>query len=196
MLPVRTLKELCCWNIIKHEVMWELLPNTLVKEIEHMELNLMFAFNGRFSFVENYAGSELAISWRAGEWHFNILNQETIRIVAGINNYLGKKGGALFLFPHRHVIISDFHIDINRRELKFVGRCSSAKDVLGRHLVSTLMYGNFGRMMTMKTVLTSWKTVVVKKKERRFIKSKSCWDLRGSSVFSSGSGGESDSSIE
>ena len=118
-MPALTLKELCCKNIIKYGVSWEVLPDKLVEEIEKMELKIMYAFNGRFLIVEDYASSELAISWRAGEWHFNMLNVGTIRIVGGVHNDLGKLGGALFLFPQREVIISDFHMDVDHRYINF-----------------------------------------------------------------------------
>ena len=167
-MHVQTLKEICCQNIVKYGVVWEVLPDILVKEIENMELKLMYAFNGRFSFVEDYASSELAISWRAGEWHFNMLNEGTIKIVAGVRNDLGKPGGALFLFPQREVNISDFHMDMDSRELRFVGMCSSAKDVAGRNLVSTLQFSEFRQSMTMTTTLTSLNGVEVKKKKKEF----------------------------
>ena len=196
-MPALTLKELCCKNIIKYGVSWEVLPDKLVEEIEKMELKIMYAFNGRFSIVEDYADSELAISWRAGEWHFNMLNVGTIRIVGGVHNDLGKLGGALFLFPQREVIISDFHMDVDSGELRFVGICSSAKDVAGRNLISTLQFSKFRQFMTMKTTLTSLYGVEVKTKERIFVESNSYrssyWIVnRG---LDSGSD-ESDSSIE
>ena len=196
-MHVRTLKEICCQNIVKYGVAWEVLPDIIVKEIENMELKLMYAFNGRFLTVEDYASSELAISWRAGEWHFNMLNVGTIRIVGGVHNDLGKLGGALFLFPQREVIISDFHMDVDSGELRFVGICSSTKDVAGRNLISTLQFSKFRQFMTMKTTLTSLYGVEVKKKERFFVESNSYkssyWIVnRG---LDSGSD-ESDSSIE
>ena len=176
-MPALTLKELCCKNIIKYGVSWEVLPDKLVEEIEKMELKIMYAFNGRFSTVEDYAGSELAISWRAGEWHFNMLNVGTIRIIGGVHNDLGKLGGALFLFPQREVTISDYQIDIYDRELRFVGICSSAKDVAGRNLFSTLKFSTFRQFMIMTTTLTSLNGVEVKKKERIFLESNS-WGYR------------------
>ena len=196
-MHIRTLKEICCQNIVKYGVAWEVLPDAIVKEIENMELKIMYAFNGRFLIVEDYAGSELAISWRAGEWHFNMLNVGTIRIVGGVHNDLGKLGGALFLFPQREVIISDFHMDVDSGELRFVGICSSTKDVAGRNLISTLQFSKFRQFMTMKTTLTSLYGVEVKKKERFFVESNSYkssyWIVnRG---LDSGSD-ESDSSIE
>ena len=198
-MHIRTLKEMCCQNIVKYGVAWEDqdLPDTVVKEIENLELRLIYAFNGRFSIVEDYAGSELAISWRAGEWHFNMLNVGTIRIKGGVHNDLGKLGGALFLFPQREVNISDFHMDMDSRELRFVGMCSSAKDVAGRNLVSTLQFSKFRQFMTMTTMLTSLNGVEVKKKERIFVElnsyRSSYWIVnRG---LDSGSD-ESDSSIE
>ena len=198
-MPARTLKELCCQNIVKYGVAWEVLPDVIVKEIENMELKLMYAFNGRFSFVEDYASSELAISWRAGEWHFNMLNEGTIKIVAGVRNDLGKPGGALFLFPQREVNISDFHMDMDRRELRFVGMCSSAKDVAGRNLVSTLQFSEFRQSMTMTTTLTSLNGVEVKKKKRIFRESNS-WGYRSNYWIEhrglASESDESDSSIE
>ena len=196
-MPALTLKELCCKNIIKYGVSWEVLPDKLVEEIEKMELKIMYAFNGRFSIVEDYADSELAISWRAGEWHFNMLNVGTIRIVGGVHNDLGKLGGAIFLFPQREVLISDFLMDVDSGELRFVGICSSAKDVAGRNLISTLQFSKFRQFMTMKTTLTSLYGVEVKTKERIFVESNSYrssyWIVnRG---LDSGSD-ESDSSIE
>ena len=172
-MPALTLKELCYQNVVKYGVAWEVLPEILVKEIEKMELNIMSVFNGRFSSVEDYAGNELTISWRAGEWRFNMQNQETIRIVAGVDNDLGTVGGTLFRFPHREVTISDFQMDIDNRELRFEGICSSTKNVAGRHIVSTLKFSKFRHYMMMKTTLTSLNGVEVKKKEILFTDSNS-----------------------
>ena len=199
-MPALTLKELCCKNIIKYGVSWEVLPDKLVEEIEKMELKIMYAFNGRFSTVEDYAGSELAISWRAGEWRFQMLNQETIRIEAGVVNDLGTVGGSLFLFPQREVTISDFQIDIDNRELRFEGMCSSVKDVAGRYIVSMLRFSKFRHYMIMKTMLTSLNGVEVKKKESLFTDSnswgygRSYW-LMVNRGLDSGSD-ESDSSVD
>ena len=77
--------------------------------------------------------------------------------------------------------------------------CSSAKDVAGRNLVSTLQFSTFRQFMIMTTTLTSLNGVEVKKKERIFLESNS-WGYRSNywivdRGLASGSD-ESDSSIE
>ena len=104
-----------------------------------MEEQIKSVFTGKFSLV-GYGLDSLKIGWVGGEWHFTLLNLQTIKISGGGSNCLGLPGGRLFFFPGRSVTIDDFKIDLLGREVIFHGTCSSSKDTSGRTFKSSLCF--------------------------------------------------------
>ena len=93
-----TLKDICKLKVIERGISRAQLPSTISKEIELMEEQIKSVFTGKFSLV-GYGLDSLKIGWVGGEWHFTLLNLQTIKISGGGSNCLGLPGGRLFFFP-------------------------------------------------------------------------------------------------
>ena len=139
---MKSLKEICKLAVIKQGVSKTGLPETVAQEVDTMEGNLKSVFTGSFVYYVDISIGILSIVWENGEWQLSTLNQETLRIRAGVENSLGKQGGDIFLFPGRRVNISDFKIDFDGRQVIFYGTCSTNKVVNRRQFRSTFGFSS------------------------------------------------------
>jgi hypothetical protein len=135
---MKSLKEICKLAVIKQGLSRTDLPQVVSEEVEIMEEKLKSVFSGIFFSSKDDAISSLKIAWENGEWQLTPLNQETLRIRAGVENSLGREGGDIFCLPGRQVSIHHFRIDLDGRKVFFYGSCSSVKNSTGRQFESLL----------------------------------------------------------
>jgi len=149
LFTVPSLKEICSLAVIKTGTVRINLPSTLADEVEELEGRIKSIFTGTFQRpTDIYTVVTLTIAWTQGQWELTLNNHETLVVKSGVENTLGKIGGQLFLLPGRSVTIFDYKLDLERKKLSFVGKCSSStKRMSGRSVEIVLNFEDYPEMI-------------------------------------------------
>ena len=143
---MKTLREISKMAVIKFDIARDQLPDVLMKEIEVMESKINTELTGKYDKMQRRCSGSyhrIEIGWSNGEWNLGITRRKevsTLKIRAGMTNYLGQLGGELFLFPGREIVIDDFDIDFEERMIKFYGSCSSAEETAEKRFKSSISF--------------------------------------------------------
>ena len=149
-----SLRNISKLAMVKYGVNKTELPKDLIKEVKEMEDIVKAEMSGSFSNLTLNYSYCLKIEWSPGEWQFVLttnfhwtpedwkptLRTIKMKIRAGRREHLGFAGGYLFHFPNREVTIDNFKIDLERRKILFLGKCSSVKTQEGRKFRCTLQF--------------------------------------------------------
>ena len=110
----------------------------MIKELDQMDEMIASKFTGRFYSYDKESDKEvlgISLDWKDGMLKITILvyyreedivglKYETV-IKCGVENNLAQLALELFRLPGEHISISNYSIDIARRQLTLFGSCSS-----------------------------------------------------------------------
>jgi hypothetical protein len=128
-----SLKELTKMVIIKHGLgRREVLPIDLQKDLQRMEetIQLDVVGNNYYEYYRICNNLEFDISWHAGtwtfsqRWEFGEHENSTIYIRAGRESFISPVWKDIFSLPYDlrgGFMISDFNLDLTRRQIRFHG---------------------------------------------------------------------------